>query len=133
MDAANNTQGKSMKRFVQCAIPLCAVCAGQTTFMRMRRGPRPAGVPPVSLIWKMAVGTSSAFEKILIAETRGRHAGITARSLFVGACTLIPLSLAYSGTLERGRQPHLILEKRRTELTQKLESLQSLIEYFIVP
>ncbi|CDI84544.1 Chromosome II, complete genome, related [Eimeria acervulina] len=48
-----------------------------------------------------------------------------------GACTLIPLSLAYSGTLERGRQPHLILEKRRTELTQKLESLQSLIEYFI--
>ncbi|CDJ54036.1 hypothetical protein, conserved [Eimeria brunetti] len=45
-----------------------------------------------------------------------------------GACTLIPLSLAYSGTLEKGRQPHLILEKRRTELTQKLEALQSLID-----
>lgn len=46
-----------------------------------------------------------------------------------GACTLIPLSIAYSGILERGRQPHLILEKRRKELRGRLEALQSLIEY----
>ncbi|CDJ41337.1 Zinc finger and GTP binding domains, related [Eimeria tenella] len=45
-----------------------------------------------------------------------------------GACTLIPLSIAYSGILERGRQPHLILEKRRKELRGRLEALQSLID-----
>lgn len=50
-------------------------------------------------------------------------------ALLSGACTLIPLSVAYSGILERGRQPHLILEKRRKELRGRLEALQSLIEY----
>ncbi|KAL8272680.1 hypothetical protein Esti_003384 [Eimeria stiedai] len=45
-----------------------------------------------------------------------------------GTRTLIPLSLAYSAILERGRQPHLILERRRKDLNERLEAIQKLID-----
>ncbi|KAL8431405.1 hypothetical protein Efla_001760 [Eimeria flavescens] len=54
-------------------------------------------------------------------------AGASAKSSSASR-TLIPLSLAYSGILERGRQPHLILERRRKDLNERLEAIQKLID-----
>ncbi|XP_026193312.1 uncharacterized protein LOC34622905 [Cyclospora cayetanensis] len=42
--------------------------------------------------------------------------------------TLVPLSRAYSGTLERRRRPHFFLEMRRKELNARLDAVQKLID-----
>lgn len=46
----------------------------------------------------------------------------------LGPRTLLPLPLAYSGILERAKQPHFILERRRRDLNERLEEIQKLID-----